>query len=105
MTTLATIIGLAIVLVMVAIAIRAAAIPESVSALGWVRCEVFRGHHAPRRHHLGGQRCVECGLAGADMTELGFEDGGYVVGPRRVYDRDRRAFVRTSEWSPGKSGW
>jgi hypothetical protein len=105
MNILVSVVGLAIVLTMLAIAIRAAAIPESVRALAWIRCAVLRGSHAPRRQPLGGQRCSDCGVAGADMAELGFEGGGYVPAVRRLYDRDRREFVRTSAWSQGRSGW
>ena len=39
----------------------------------------LRHHHNPVRHPLGGFKCSDCGEAGADLEQMGFEDGGYVV--------------------------
>ena len=105
MNLLATIGGLLAVFAMLATAIRAASLPEGVRVTAWIHCVVVRGSHDPRRHSLGGQQCAGCGLSGADMTALGFEDGGYVRSPRRVYDRGRKQSTVTSEWSEGKRGW
>lgn len=105
MNLLATVAGLAVVFALLATAVRAASIPERVRVLDWIGCTVFRGSHSPARTPLGGQRCVDCGLAGADMGELGFEDGGYVPPVRRLYDRDRDEFIRTTEWNQGSRGW
>lgn len=54
-----------------------------LSLLAWVRCKM-RSRHKPVRHPLGGFRCVDCGVAGADLEDLGFDDG-WVSTPR---DRD-----------------
>lgn len=34
-----------------------------------------RGRHDAARHPLGGFRCIDCGVAGADLLEMGFDDG------------------------------
>jgi hypothetical protein len=48
----------------------------------------FRGHHVPKRHPMGGFRCRECGMAGADLDALGFFGQGYVRLDRRTFSRD-----------------
>ena len=53
-----------------------------------LRC-MLRSHHNPTRHPLGGFRCAECGQVGADLEEMGFADGGYVLPVRRVFSRDQ----------------
>lgn len=76
-----------------------------ISALASIRC-VFRGHHAPTRHALGGFTCTECGHAGADLGAMGYPDGGYIPRVRRLYDRDKLGgFTRTTAWRPGPRGW
>jgi hypothetical protein len=52
-----------------------------VSMLARLRC-FLRDHHNPARHPLGGFKCSDCGAAGADLEEMGFEDAGYVVARR-----------------------
>jgi hypothetical protein len=59
----------------------------------WFRC-VVRQHHQPRRHPLGGFRCVECGAAGADLEEMGFPNSGWVAPMRRTYDRTHGEITR-----------
>jgi hypothetical protein len=49
--------------------------------LARLRC-YLRDHHNPTRHPLGGFKCADCGTAGADLEEMGFEDAGYVVTKR-----------------------
>ena len=46
-----------------------------------LRC-YLRDHHNPARHPLGGFKCSDCGAAGADLEEMGFEDAGYVLARR-----------------------
>jgi hypothetical protein len=46
-----------------------------------LRCAI-RQYHQPRRHPLGGFRCIDCGTAGADLEEMGFGDSAWVA-PRR----------------------
>jgi hypothetical protein len=53
----------------------------------WLCC-VFRGRHNPARHPLGGFRCLDCGAAGADLEDMGFEDLAYVHATRRAIARD-----------------
>jgi len=53
--------------------------------LARLRC-ALRQHHQPRRHPLGGFRCVDCGAAGADLEEMGFSGSAWVA-PRRSFDR------------------
>jgi hypothetical protein len=75
------------------------------SGLASLRC-FFRGHHLPTRHALGGFTCSECGHAGADLSAMGYPEGGYIPSVRRVYDRDRTGgFTRTTAWGPGPKGW
>jgi len=54
--------------------------------LAWLNC-LFRGHHAPERQLVGGFRCVDCGRAGADLGEMGFENLGYAPVLRRALAR------------------
>jgi hypothetical protein len=54
--------------------------------LGWLRC-LFRRHHVPLRHPLGGFRCTVCGLAGADLEVMGFKDSAYVSLRRPLFKR------------------
>lgn len=51
--------------------------------LPWMHC-LFRGYHSPERQLLGGFRCSECGRAGADLEEMGFESFGYAPALRRA---------------------
>ena len=53
-----------------------------------LRC-ALRQHHQPRRHPLGGFRCVECGAVGADLEDMG---RGIRLGraTRRTFDRPQR---------------
>jgi hypothetical protein len=54
--------------------------------LAWLNC-LFRGFHVPERQFLGGFRCAECGRAGADLAEMGFENFGYAPSLRRAMVR------------------
>lgn len=49
--------------------------------LARLRC-FLRDRHNPARHPLGGFKCADCGAAGADLEEMGFEDAGYVLARR-----------------------
>ena len=51
--------------------------------LPWLHC-LFRGYHSPERQVVGGFRCSECGRAGADLEEMGFENFGYAPALRRA---------------------
>jgi hypothetical protein len=53
--------------------------------LARIRC-YLRDHHNPARHPLGGFKCSDCGAAGADLEEMGFEDAGYVFARRSWSD-------------------
>jgi hypothetical protein len=44
--------------------------------MAWLHC-MLRGYHAPERQLVGGFRCADCGRAGADLEEMGFENFGY----------------------------
>jgi hypothetical protein len=59
--------------------------------LSWVRC-LFRGYHSPERQIIGGFRCADCGRAGLDLVEMGFENLGYAPALRRSLAR--REFFR-----------
>jgi hypothetical protein len=72
--------------------------------LSWLRC-LMRNRHNPVRHPLGGFKCSDCGTAGADLEEMGFSGGGYVLPIRRVFSRDRGEFTRTMSWEPSNRGW
>jgi hypothetical protein len=72
--------------------------------LAWLRCLV-RNRHNPARHPLGGFKCTDCGAAGADLEDMGFSGGGYVLPMRRLFSRDRGEFTRTVSWEPSKRGW
>jgi hypothetical protein len=74
------------------------------SGLRSIRC-YFRGHHNPVRHPLGGFKCADCGEAGADLSKMGFTDGGYVSGVRRVFQRTDGGTTRTTAFTPGPKGW
>jgi len=52
----------------------------------WLRC-MFRGYHAPERQLVGGFRCADCGRAGVDLAEMGFENLGYAPALRRALAR------------------
>lgn len=82
----------------VVVAIRVAAGARSV------RC-VLRNRCTPVRHPLGGYRCSTCGIAGESLGDfLGYAgSGGYVTGPRRIYDQDG-VFTRTHAWEPDSRG-
>jgi len=54
------------------------------------RCFVRR-RHQPRRHPLGGFRCVDCGAAGADLEDMGFSGSAWVTPMRRTFDRPSAA--------------
>lgn len=54
--------------------------------LAWLNC-LFRGFHVPERQFVGGFRCAECGRAGADLAEMGFENFGYAPSLRRAMVR------------------
>lgn len=69
----------------------------------WLRCWM-RKHHNPVRHPLGGFKCTDCGMAGADLDEMGFAGGGYVLPIRRLFSRDKSEFTRTMAWEPGRRG-
>ena len=68
------------------------------------RCLV-RSSHNPVRHPLGGFRCADCGFVGADLEEMGFSDGGYVLPVRRLFSRRRGELTRTMAWEPSPRGW
>jgi hypothetical protein len=67
--------------------------------LAFLRC-VLRGRgHNPERFPLGGFKCRDCGQAGADLDEMGFVQGGYVLPVRRIFSReDGGTFTRTASW-------
>jgi hypothetical protein len=66
--------------------------------IAWLRC-LLRRRHNPRRHPLGGFRCEDCGVAGADLEEMGFDYGsGWVPPLRRTYDRKHGILTRTAGW-------
>ena len=69
--------------------------------LARLRCLV-RGHHSAERYLLGGFRCRECGAVGGDLTEMGFENGGYVPPMRRVFSRQHRSLTVTDSWDTGR---
>ena len=55
--------------------------------LAWLHC-LLRGHHDPvRQPVVGGFRCADCGHAGADLVEMGFENLGYAPALRRSLAR------------------
>ena len=54
--------------------------------LAWLGC-LLRGHHTPERQFVGGFRCADCGRAGADLEEMGFENLGYSPTLRRALAR------------------
>ena len=54
--------------------------------LAWLNC-LFRGFHVQERQFVGGFRCAECGRAGADLEEMGFENFGYAPALRRAMVR------------------
>lgn len=57
-----------------------------------VRCW-WRGRHAAKRHPAGGERCEECGAAGADLNEKGH------VERTRAFSRDNGGtFLRGGRW-------
>jgi hypothetical protein len=69
--------------------------------LAKMRC-YFRNRHEPSRHPLGGFRCSECGTAGADLQDMGFD--GYVSLMRTVFSRDPVVeTTRTNLWEPQRS--
>lgn len=65
--------------------------------LAWLRCLV-RQHHRPKRHPLGGFRCMDCGTAGADLEEMGFTGSGWVAPMRRTFDRAHGEVTRAAGW-------
>jgi len=62
-----------------------------------LRC-LFRTHHRPARHPLGGFRCADCGAVGADLNEMGFEGMGYVSPSRRLFSREREERIPERAW-------
>ena len=68
--------------------------------LAMMRC-FFRSRHEPRRHPLGGFRCADCGTAGADLHDMGFE--AYVSPIRTIFSREPIETTRTSLWEPQRS--
>jgi hypothetical protein len=72
--------------------------------LAWLSC-LIRNQHTPVRHPLGGFKCSHCGVAGADLDEMGYVGLGYVLPVRRVFSRDRGEFTRTMSWEPSARGW
>lgn len=63
-----------------------------------IRCWLREWHNAVR-HPLGGWRCADCRVAGADLDEMGFVDGGYVDPIRRTYGRGaEQGLSRTTSW-------
>jgi len=71
-----------------------------VDMLAWFRCFV-RQHHRPSRHPLGGFKCLDCGVAGSDLDEMGFEGDGYVSPIRRLFSREFQEYTRTASWETG----
>ncbi len=69
-----------------------------------LRC-LMKNQHNPSRHPLGGFRCHDCGYTGADLEEMGFSDGGYVLPVRRLFSRRRGELTRTAAWEPSSRGW
>ena len=72
--------------------------------LASLRC-FLRNHHDPVRHPLGGFKCSHCGQVGADLEQMGFDNGGYVLPVRRLFSRNHGEFTRTISWEPSARGW
>ena len=68
--------------------------------LAKMRC-YFRSRHEPVRHPLGGFRCADCGTAGADLRDMGFE--AYVSPMRTLFSRDPIETTRTTAWEAQRS--
>jgi hypothetical protein len=66
-----------------------------------LRCFVRNQHH-PGRHPLGGFKCVDCGTAGADLGDMGFDGQGYVAPLRRIFSREHGQLTRTTSWDTGR---
>lgn len=64
---------------------------------GFLRC-LWRRRHEPVRQPLGGFRCAVCGIAGADLSEMGFKGGAYVAPLRKVFGREPDQGITRSEW-------
>jgi len=47
-------------------------VEEPITMLARLRC-IIRHYHQPRRQPIGGFRCVDCGAAGADLEEMGWD--------------------------------
>ena len=58
--------------------IRVARRPKARKGRSRWACFFTRQHPNAVRHPLGGFRCPDCGVAGADLEAMGFKDGGYV---------------------------
>lgn len=103
---LVTVLGLGAIAVTLLMSIRWALFTEDLPlSLAALLC-LMRWRHNPRRRPAGGFGCEDCGFLGSNLDEFGFTDGGYVTtGVRRVYDRDRGEFTRTSAWQPTERGW
>jgi hypothetical protein len=71
--------------------------PRRPGVWAWLRC-LRRQRHNPVRHILGGFRCGDCGAAGADLDDMGFEDGGWVAPMRRTFDRKNGDLTRSASW-------
>ena len=65
---------------------RLVSIGQEEHMLRWLHC-LFRGYHSPERQLVGGFRCSECRLAGADLEDMGFENFGYAPSLRRALVR------------------
>ena len=61
--------------------------------LSRLRC-FWRQRHDPIRHFLGGFRCAICGVAGADLGDMGFD--GYVGPLRMTYAREHGRMTRSA---------
>lgn len=49
--------------------------PKAPRGRSWVACLLTRRHPNATRQVLGGFRCPDCGLAAADLSEMGFPSG------------------------------
>jgi len=65
--------------------------------MAWLGCWL-RDRHNPVRHPLGGFRCADCGRAGLDLEEMGFDGGAYVATVRRTFSREHGGSVTREAW-------
>jgi hypothetical protein len=68
--------------------------------LARLRC-YLRRRHQPVRYPLGGFKCAACGRSGADLREMGFDDG-YVSLSRTAFSRTQGGTGRRS-WEEGEA--